>query len=331
MTKGKMRIYGCGGGGINQASRYDTRQPFDGAADIAVTYIDTSLSNSVEGANDRTVIVPNVNDGSGAVRRENVEPIRDSVPSILLDHPPLDMNVVIYTAHGGTGSVAGPVIHSELLKRKVPVLSIIIGGEESANKLNNTISTLETVQGIVRARQANMAYAYYHNDPAKSRTEVDEQVECLISGLAVLASRQNEELDTRDLYNWLQFCEVPGPEGEPIHPPVPVRLRLITDDLVKNHLERQVLSRASLLMDPATPQPGWVSDYDTTGYCDLKHVMDDKSLTGMHFILTHELNTQFKELIERRSTVWERRQARTSHRSILADDKDVGDDGLVGV
>ena len=90
LTRNKLRIYGCGGCGINLAKPYlfghhdealldETRY-----ADIQTTLIDTSYSNLGEVADKEVwkkdiVIVNDGTEGSGSLRSENLQAIRSHI------------------------------------------------------------------------------------------------------------------------------------------------------------------------------------------------------------------------------------------------------------
>jgi len=138
MSSGKIRIYGCGGAGINLTSHF-INLPADGNyAEVLAAMVDTSRSNiSTDIAEDLCYILPEV-DGSGKVRKENHEVIGGVVKQILLQHKPEDLNVVVFSGSGGSGSVIGPLITKELLSREHSVICVMVGSDESAITCTNT-------------------------------------------------------------------------------------------------------------------------------------------------------------------------------------------------
>ena len=322
--KSVLRVFGCGGGGLNLASHFENSEVRDGQAAIEVTYVDTSLSNLNNGQDRRRAAIIDGVDGSGKVRKENASLISESIKKILLDHPPGDLNVVVYTGIGGTGSVAGVLIHSELLARGEQVISVVVGGEESAMAADNTVDTLKSLDAISQKRGKNVVFAYQHNDPDTTRAEVDAHVHTTIAALAVLSSRQNDELDTRDMYNWLNFSEIERLDFEPAL----VRLRVQDQEsAIETANDHDVISVASLLASPSIPAPGWHPDYSATGYCDLKAVIGEEQ-EGLHYLLTHDVDKIYNYIADVQAKIQERKSARKGVQR-YATKGEADDNGLV--
>lgn len=208
--KGHVRLYACGGGGINVGFKLEQHRGHiePGFADIQTVYIDTSLSNMKKGIDPACTYMLDGLDGSGKVRAENYQVISERIRDILQKHAPLDINIVLSTAAGGSGSVIAPSIVSELLDRNLPVIVIAVGSAETKLDAHNTLNTLKSYEGVAKLREAPVVMAYFQNGKNMPRSKVDDRIYSLISGLCGLYSRQNRELDSRDLYNWLRFERV---------------------------------------------------------------------------------------------------------------------------
>jgi len=322
--KATLSLFCAGGGGINLGSHFENAEVRDGQATLEVTYVDTSMSNLHNGIDRKRAAIIEGVDGSGKVRKENAGVISESIKKILLDHPPGDLSIVVYTGIGGSGSVFGPLLHSELLSRGDQVISIIIGGEESAMATDNTVDTLKTLDAISQKRGKNVVFAYQHNDPNTTRSEVDAHVHTTIASLAVLASRQNDELDTRDIYNWINFSEIDRLDFEPAL----VRLRVFDhDSAVEGAQDYDVISVASLLNSPSVSPPGWHPDYSATGYCNLKAITGEEQ-EGLHYLLTHDVDKIYNYIAEVQSKIQERKSARKGVKR-YANKGEADDNGLV--
>ena len=101
MTK-QVRLYGAGGAGINIVSHYTGRQSEPGCAEIMPALVDTSRSNlkNREMPKDSTYLVEGL-DGSGKIRAENHAEISKTIKQILVQIPPTDFNIVVFSASGG--------------------------------------------------------------------------------------------------------------------------------------------------------------------------------------------------------------------------------------
>lgn len=205
-VNGIVRLYACGGAGINLTKEWaGDVQVEPGVANVKPCYVDTSRVNLIPGIDEsNSYILPDL-DGSGKVRRENNEAIFSEVPRILLDHAPTEFNVVIFSASGGTGSVAGPLIAAELLKRDQNVVVVVVGSDESAITAQNTFNTLKSLDHIANAQEKPVVMYYIHNERELKRSEIDKRVRHVLVSLNYLASRQNKELDTKDIHHWLNY------------------------------------------------------------------------------------------------------------------------------
>jgi hypothetical protein len=90
-----------------------------------------------------------------------------------------------------------------MLANDIPVINITIGVADSGNEIKNTLDTLKTFEMLVSNNKKTVPVAYFENSKETPMSKVDELVTELVVAIAVLFSRQNEGLDTRDVYNFL--------------------------------------------------------------------------------------------------------------------------------
>ena len=202
---GVLRVYGCGGCGIGLASLLLKDESSVGYADLDVVHVDTSLSNlRTQGQGAPAYVLDGV-DGSGKIRRENSDAIADKIGDLLLEHRPHDLNIVCFSASGGSGSVFGPLIVKALLERDAPVVAIVVGSTESAITATNTLNTLKTLDAITDLVDAPLIMYYGQNPSDQPRSVVDKAMVSAMRAFRVLGSKQNEGLDTRDLKNFFRY------------------------------------------------------------------------------------------------------------------------------
>lgn len=206
----KINIYACGGAGINVAKFFEShrgrKEP--GLASIDPIYIDTSLSNIDPILSEESTYIIEGLDGSGKIRSENYSVISESVLDILLKHPVGDLNIVLSSGSGGSGSVIAPSLVSELLNRDKPTLVFIIGSSDSGIELNNTVRTLKSYEAIAKLRTAPVVAMYFENSEKTSRKIVNLDAQKALAILAVFFSGENTELDSSDVKNWLKYTKV---------------------------------------------------------------------------------------------------------------------------
>lgn len=319
MQTGKVRLYACGGAGTNVGSHYTKPSKEEHTAEVVPTFIDTSRSNMKGDIPvESTYILDNL-DGSGKVRSENYNEISNVVKQILHQHKPLDFNIVVFSASGGSGSVIGPLILSELLDRGESTVAVVIGSDESVITANNTLNTLKSLDGISRKFNKPVVMHYRHNTKGRARSSVDNELLFAIDALSVLASRQINSLDTMDIKNWLQFDKTTS-----IKPRLAALEIFDRTDAPWN--EYTPLSVISIYNNPDEPTIPVTPEYHCAGYADLKK----GDLRNIHFMIDVDVVPKYAATIQR--TLGELNDARLSRpalSNIVSDKDNMNDRGIV--
>lgn len=258
---GSLKLFACGGAGINIASHFESfrGKQDSGFANIDICYVDTSRSNLKSNLDEESVYILDGVDGSGKVRAENHKQIAECALDILQKHKPSDINIVISSGSGGSGSVVAPTLVSELLSRDIPVIVIVVGSTDSRIELENTIKTLKSYEAIAQMRKAPVNALYYENSKSTVRSNVDGQVQTAIALLATLFSKQNKELDSSDLYNWLYYTKVTSYQAHLSY----MEFFTKTIELQK---PSSIISVATLATDGGDTSTGNTVEYQCVGY-----------------------------------------------------------------
>ena len=319
--QGTLRLYGCGGFGVNIASSFDkaAAQHELGYAETHPVYIDTSRSNLRQDIVPEHVFLLEEVDGSGKVRRENHQEISRTVKSIVQQYEPKDLNVVVFSASGGSGSVFGPLIMGELLERGETVLGIVVGSDESSITARNTLNTLKSLESIAAKQQAPVVIYYEQNERDVKRSDIDKACRRVIGSLAILASRQNAEMDTRDIANWVRFNRSTS-----------VGPRLALFDVYNSNTEaeaaNQPISIASLYPNPDVELLAIEPEYHAAGYPS----SNVANFETMHFVITTGGIPVISKRMEQKIADQEQRRAsRVVHNTIVGDNDVVADDGMI--
>lgn len=322
---GIVRIYGAGGCGINLASKIGNRSPQVGLAGTDVVYVDTSLSNLRKVGKDAKVYALEGVDGSGKVRRENSNAIADKIGDLLLEHRPHDLNIVVFSASGGSGSVFGPLIVKALLERDEPVVAFVVGSTESAITATNTLNTLKSLSAISNSANAPVVMYYSQNPENVPRSEIDTSVVTALNAFLVLGSKQNEGLDTRDLMHFFRYDRASRAQPqlsllEIVTTREPAELTAIG----VNH----IISLASVFRSTdALPFP-MKNEYQCTGY--LPEECADWKHDEIHFIVhTGEIGAIVKSVESAVKEYDEFATSRSKPVSILGNDQEIDASGLV--
>jgi hypothetical protein len=202
-----MMIYACGGAGINIVNPIQSDlESKEGFSSMDVVYIDTSMSNISKRKIDKSQVYCFEGiDGSGKKRDTNYAVIRDSVNEILLSHQPGDINLVVHSTSGGSGSVLGPVIASELLGRGIPTIILAVSNKDSRIEIQNTINAIKSYSVIATKRNKPVILGHYENNTETPRSAVDRQVQAALKVISAVFSGKNAELDSADLDNFLDY------------------------------------------------------------------------------------------------------------------------------
>lgn len=319
--KGSLRLFCCGGFGINNGTHFERAvgQTEHGYAETFPVYIDTSMSNLKSDVNPEHVFLLEDVDGSGKVRKENHVQIAKTVKAILLEHGPKDVNVVIFSASGGSGSVFGPLLMKELLDRGETVLGIVVGSDNSILEARNTRDTLKSLEAIAARVDAPTVIFYEHNERGVPRSDIDARCRAAVAALCVLASANNDEMDSRDIQNWARFNRTTS-----------VAPRLALFDVYNTNKAAdesdEPVSIASLFESPDAEQLTIEPEYHAAGYPR----GTVKNFQTMHFVITlGGIPAIYKRMEKKIAEQEEVRAARVVHDKIISSADDVTDDCLV--
>lgn len=281
---GRVQLYACGGMGMNigQANEKHRGLKPAGFAELNISYIDTARSNVKADLPLNDCYFFEGVDGSGQLRTENVEVINKAARDILNKHKPADLNIVLHSASGGSGSVIGPCLVEQLLLKGENVVVIMSGDLNTIKFAKNTRGTIKTYVNIAEnvAKAAVPAVYFEINDRSPRRT-VDEAIAHILGGLLVLASRQNQELDTADVYNFLHFSK----QGVTSFRPQLALLSMAAGG-ESPAVPGNIISVATLATETSgtsiSPRP----EYQITGYLpkDIEQKMSDNA--PVHFIIS---------------------------------------------
>lgn len=200
----KFNIYGCGGTGVQQAVRF-VGMGEDLGIEVNVIGMLASVEDipNVEGfTRENVFLVPEI-EGSGQVREENYEAMREFMPQAMASFPPADVNIVMFSGFGGSGSVLGPLIAEHCIKNDHQVVNIVSLGNFSLTAAKNTVDTLHSLEGIAQANE-DVVVPIHPLAPSNDETKRNQKAGEIVDLLLMLYSGQHQALDVNDLKYWLQ-------------------------------------------------------------------------------------------------------------------------------
>lgn len=323
---GEITIYACGGTGTAISSvfeKYRDKQLINGFAKVTPYYIDTSLSDISDELPRECIYAFEDTDGSGKLRRENNELIKQNVNDILHKFRPADVSIIVSSASGGSGAVIAGYLLNELLRRRLPVIVVTIGSEDSRIELENTIKTLKSYEKAAQTSKTPVVMSFWHNDVETPRDEVNKSVESLIRRLSALFSRQHKRLDMADLANWLNYTKVTDIEP-----------RLVLLDYYNSAGVKQadvnVISAATLCLDGADSALGVPVEYQAVGYVSPENNESIQIEEAIHFcIVDGAVATIFKSLNKALEVYTEHRRSKAAPAPLISKaDSDSNEDEI---
>lgn len=296
----KLHIYGAGGCGSNLVQNVvNIPKGATGFPDTVYTLVDTSLSNITPAGKEKCnnpYIIPGL-DGSGKDRKYGYKNIVGHIDKVLELHPPEDFNIVIFSLSGGSGSSAGALLMSEMIKRDIPVVGICIGSNANGIEASNTLKSVKTLQNLsVSMLKRPVVCSFYMNSSATPSSEVDQMVESDVRALALMMSGYNSGLDSKDIGHWLRYDLVTSVPGQLvdliIHSP-----KSDTPELT----DVNAISVVSLLPDRDSHPLEVNQPYGCFGYLPNGVIeASQNAIRAMHFIIT---NGQLDDRLEHLATV----------------------------
>lgn len=281
---GRVRLYSCGGAGINIGSKVADmllKQVDQNVfADLDTVYIDTSESNLHPGIDQNKLYLVEGKDGSGGDRAENYHDIEPRTREIINKFKPADLNIVLSSGGGGTGAILAACIGNELLAANALTIFICVGDDATKKWTSNTLKTLQSYENAALTQQKPIALYYLQNGPDMSRQSVDTRIQDLVAALLVLFSRRNRELDSKDLYNWVNYQNVTS------YKPGLTALSLFTNK-IDTDLSKigNLISIATLVSDGLDPTLAKRPEVQTVGY--VEGTLGGKTLSApYHYVLS---------------------------------------------
>jgi hypothetical protein len=190
--KGSWKIFGCGGCGANIVKKF-----LDTKTSNSSCIIDTSNSNNVSGVEFHRISGLN---GSGKFRAENATAISQAISSFVSSGPFEEINIVIFSLAGGSGSVIGPLLLKEIFRQKKIGIALTVESSISNIDAKNSINTLKTLE--ILTKDIYLPITLFSN--GFGRDKVDTSVVNYINILTDLFDSDIKELDLMDKKNFFQ-------------------------------------------------------------------------------------------------------------------------------
>lgn len=320
----KMLIVGCGGAGINIAHSFANKKE-EGYADVDVFMIDTSDSNIRKHKNIDPSKFYQFNglDGSGKLRTQNATAVLERSRELSNKAAGSDLVLVVHSSSGGSGSVIGPVLVNELVKKGQNVIVLLIGSVSSKIEIDNTVKTLKSYATISSKNESPIGILYLENNAQNSRGAIDQQAQLFIIMASMFFSGMNYELDRSDLTNFLHYNKVTS------YKPSLTKLDFFDGRNIPLTRDEAVIAAVTITDDETPSELEHHIEYQAVGF--LPEALRKKTSLRMPVHMVHIANSHFsviEDLTKRLGELSEVREA-FIHREITKDDGDESEGILV--
>jgi hypothetical protein len=317
----KCTIIGCGGAGINIARRFMGKNE-EGFAQLDAYFVDTSRSNLTKDvASDRVYLFEGL-DGSGKLRVANYDTIAERSKEMLQAIKPQGLVVLVHSAGGGSGSVIGPVIASELLKKEVMLVVACVGSSDSRIEAENTIKTLKSYAVMAERHKTPVNMIYAENSAELKRGAVDKTLETNIVLLSLFFSGENREIDTSDLRNFLNYTKVTS------YPAALAHLDFFSESISLGR-DQSIISAVTLTDDATSSSLSYPIEYQAVGFLPEKVKNISQLGLPLHMVnVANYFHSVVDQLSQKVASVDEARQA-VVHKTIVGRDDNATDLGIV--
>lgn len=307
---GKVRLYLAGGMAANVGFPFYKAPQVTGFADIQACFIDTSLSNIRDKVGkdikDEDIFVLDDVDGSGKLRSSNAGKIQENIKSIIHKYPPEDVNIVLFSLSGGSGSTTGTLLMKELLEKNQTAIAVVVGSEESKITIENTVKSLQSLDHVSRMVHKPVVTAMYHNCKDTPRKTNDAAITQLINALSILCSKENKELDTADVANFINHQKVTSvQEG--------ISFLYVTSARDEAEKVEYPISAASLYTSADVTQATITPEYSCVGFTSSEILQGEE----LHFVISQsDVKVTFDKLNKRLGEFTESSSARVTSNSL---------------
>lgn len=319
-----IAIYFCGGTGFNNGERFLAASKDNQilAETTACYFVDTSTSNHKAINTEQNTMVVGSGKGSGAMRKENAESIRQVVPQILKNFKPGVFNIMVGSASGGSGSTLINELHRELIIRGMNAAAVMSGVRSTRTNIENMHKVFQSFGLVTKKYQMPSLVNLRVQAPGETREKVDAMMLNNLLLLSLFLSGRDDKMDITDLTHLFNYPKVTG------FAPAVVSL-----DLFINKLELE--KNETLYAAGTIARPGTVTDitpapqYQPVGFIDpsLDEIFTD--IEVLHWaILGNSFDTLTKEL---KTAVAAFEEESAAHRvvDLAADVEDIDDDIVV--
>lgn len=202
-TNISVNVIGCGGCGKRRAAEMRSKQLYN----INFMAVDTA-DGDISKLDIDTYIVKGSGSGSGQHKATNIDAIVKSVNSELFDNTrsksitPADINIVIFSLSGGSGSLIGPMIIKELKRRGKVAIAVCVSDTVSELSTKNSYKTLLSLEHMVSSEQMYLPIMVFSNHVGRPKADII--INDRLHTLFKIITTKADDLDKNDKINFFK-------------------------------------------------------------------------------------------------------------------------------
>lgn len=210
----KIKVIGVGGAGCNVAMFLKSTLPKENRSVIDYYFIDTSKNNVDESAvngNFMHIKSSDINgdvlNGSGGKTSTNAVHISKAIENFINDkklHQSKDLNIIISSISGSSGSVAINEFAKRLLGTDATMVGVVISDSSTYQYLDNSISGIVRLNSVSKKLGALTLLQFnnneYENEDGHSKIDIcNRDILSVIDTVSVFTSGENKDIDDKDM------------------------------------------------------------------------------------------------------------------------------------
>ena len=187
----KVKTFCCGGFGLNMAVGIVAALP-----DSDLVLLDTTEKNMQPSLKDKPFVRVGKEslDGGGKIRSVVAEVAKTESKTWLLSHQPADVNIVVTSLSGGSGSTISVLLLEQLLENKRAAVLVAVWDQTNLQSISNQKKVIESLNYL--SKKYGKCLTIFISNKTTAR-EQDKEVVCVLSSLTVL-TEQSTEFDSAD-------------------------------------------------------------------------------------------------------------------------------------
>jgi hypothetical protein len=274
-----LKIWACGGTGINVSAEAKAKPLTQAIKDAHVIGLDSSDANDSSDLFEIHRIAGL--QGAGKDANKIMDKVRPFVKALVASEKPGNHNIVVVNISGGTGRGMAFQLVRELIEKEAIVILAMISDFTSVTEKENSVKQRTALVNMINQLGKPICFMEFTEDADKTRGEVNAEVIQGIALASVFLSKYKSEMEVSDLTNLFNYSY------DNKVPPALSRIQFYDEVTSKEYNGPTPVAVGSLFIDNASVRqvfPGTV--YRSTGILNKKN-NPPGDLKELHLTLDH--------------------------------------------